>query len=52
MYTAAKSVYGLASKLGVHPGIVTGRLQHDRLIPFERKNDLKVTFRFVKASGA
>ena len=46
------SVYAFASKVGVHPGIVVGRLQHDRLIPFGRMNDLKATFRFVKASGA
>lgn len=46
------SVYAFASKVGVHPGIVVGRLQHDRLIPFGRMNDLKATFRFVEASGA
>ena len=46
------SVYAFASKVGVHPGIVVGRLQHDRLIPFGRMNDLKATFKFVEASGA
>ena len=46
------SVYVFASKVGIHPGIVVGRLQHDRLIPFERMNDLKATFKFVEASGA
>ena len=46
------SVRAFASKVGVHPGIVVGRLQHDRLIPFGRMNDLKATFRFVEASGA
>ena len=45
-------VYAFASKVGVHPGIVVGRLQHDRLIPFGRMNDLKATFKFVEASGA
>ena len=47
-----ESVYAFASKVGVHPGIVVGRLQHDRLIPFGHMNDLKATFRFVDASGA
>ena len=46
------SVCAFASRVGVHPGIVVGRLQHDRLIPFGRMNDLKATFRFVKATGA
>ena len=45
-------VYAFASKVGVHPGIVVGRPQHDRLIPFGRMNDLKATFKFVEASGA
>ena len=30
-----------ASRIGVAPGIVVGRLQHDRVIPFQRFNDLK-----------
>ena len=30
-----------AKKIGVHPGIVVGRLQHDGLIPFDRMNGLK-----------
>ena len=46
------SVNASASKVGVHPGIVVGRRQHDGLIPFGRMNDLKATFRFVKASSA
>ena len=46
------SVYAFASKVGVHPGIVVGRLQHDRLIPFGGMSDLKATFKSVEASGA
>jgi HTH-type transcriptional regulator/antitoxin HigA len=33
-----------AKKLGIAPGIVVGRLQHDKLLPFSRLNKLKVTF--------
>ena len=35
-----------ASKLGVAPGIVVGRLQHDKLIPFSQGNSLKRQFCF------
>ncbi len=40
-----------ARRIGIHPGIVVGRLQHDRLIQRSWMNDLKVSFRF-KASAA
>lgn len=39
----------LAKQVGVHPGIVVGRLQHDGLIEPSWMNDLKVSFRFVEA---
>lgn len=35
-------VITFADDLGIAPGIVAGRLQHDRVIPFDRLNDLKV----------
>ena len=35
-----------ASKLGIAPGIVVGRLQHDRVIQFLKANVLKRRFRF------
>ena len=35
-----------AEGIGMHPGIVVGRLQHDRLIAPSWMNDLKVGFRF------
>lgn len=38
-----KAVIGFAKEMGVHPGIVVGRLQHDRLIAASCMNDLKVT---------
>ena len=46
------AVKAFASKIGIHPGIVVGRLQHDRLLSFRHMNDLKVSFRFTDASGA
>lgn len=37
-----------SEKIGIHPGIVVGRLQHDKFIPPSWMNDLKQSFRFVK----
>ncbi len=38
------AVKQLENKLGIHPGIVVGRLQHDGLIKASWMNDLKVSF--------
>jgi Zn-dependent peptidase ImmA (M78 family) len=35
-------IVGLADDIGVSPGIVAGRLQHDGLIPYSRYADLRV----------
>lgn len=40
-----KAVIGFAKEIGVHPGIVIGRLQHDKLIAASYMNDLKETLR-------
>jgi len=40
-------VESLAKKIGIAPGIVVGRLQHDGVIPFNRFQNLKRTFRFA-----
>ena len=45
------SVTAFARRLGVHPGIVVGRLQHDRSISFGQMNDLKASFRFAVTSN-
>lgn len=45
-------VKDFARQLGIHPGIVVGRLQHDGLIPPHWMNDLKVSFRFASDSDA
>lgn len=35
------AIVAFANRIGVSPGIVVGRLQHDRLLPFTHMNDLK-----------
>lgn len=39
------AVQGFAQEIGIHPGIVVGRLQHDGLIPPSWMNDLKQSYR-------
>ena len=47
-----ESVKAFAHRIGIHPGIVVGRLQHDRTISFKQMNDLKVSFRITAVSNA
>lgn len=44
---SARAVTDFAQRLGVHPGIVVGRLQHDGVIPPSWLNGLRVSFRIV-----
>jgi HTH-type transcriptional regulator / antitoxin HigA len=37
----------LAKRIGIAPGIVVGRLQHDQIIPFNAHNALKKKFVFI-----
>ena len=39
-------IRGFAKEIGIAPGIVVGRLQHDKVIPFSAANTLKKRFRF------
>jgi len=39
-------IQGFAKELGIAPGIVVGRLQHDEFIPFSAANSLKKRFKF------
>lgn len=39
-----RKVVAFAQKIGVAPGIVVGRLQHERLVPYTYLNGLKVTY--------
>jgi HTH-type transcriptional regulator / antitoxin HigA len=43
------AVCEFAGALGIHPGIVVGRLQHDGLIAPSWMNDLRESFRLVAA---
>lgn len=45
------AVADFARRIGVHPGIVVGRLQHDKLIDPSWMNDLKQSFRFKDAGN-
>ena len=47
------SVRTFADKIGIHPGIVVGRLQHEKIIQHSWMYDLKVKFQFksIKISG-
>lgn len=46
------AVKDFALQIGVHPGIVVGRLQHDGLIEPSWMNDLKLSFRFAETAEA
>lgn len=41
------AVESFAAEIGIHPGIVVGRLQKENVISFSRFNDLKVRYEFV-----
>ena len=41
------AIQTFAKKMGIPPGIVVGRLQHDKVIPFNQGNGLKKRFRFA-----
>jgi HTH-type transcriptional regulator / antitoxin HigA len=44
------AVVSFAQSIGVHPGIVVGRMQHDQLLDVRWLNDLKVSFVFAANS--
>jgi len=43
---SAAQVRAWAKKLGIAPGVLVGRLQHERLLPWTHLNGLKVKLRF------
>lgn len=43
---SAAAIRKFANRLGIAPGIVAGRLQHERKVPFSRANQLKRRFDF------
>lgn len=40
-YTSDDEIVSFAKTIGIHPGIVAGRLQHDKIIPPNRCSKLK-----------
>lgn len=44
-----ESVKQFSKEIGIHPGIVVGRLQHDNLIDLSWMNDLKDSFQLTSA---
>ena len=44
VYSTSQRVSELAREAGVHPGIVVGRLQHERIIRYSEMNDLRAKF--------
>lgn len=44
------AVRAFAKEIGIHPGIVVGRLQHDKAIDPSWMNDLKVSFQINRAT--
>lgn len=41
-------VNNFAKEIGIHPGIVVGRLQHEKIIEISWMNDLKVSYLFAE----
>jgi HTH-type transcriptional regulator/antitoxin HigA len=47
-YFSKAEISEFAEKLGIAPGIVVGRLQHDRRVPMKNCNDLKRKLRWAR----
>ena len=48
MRPSANLVHAIAMELGIHPGIIVGRMQHDGLLLMSHLNRLKDRFEFVQ----
>ena len=46
-YVTDDEILSFAKKIGIHPGVVAGRLQHDNVIPQNRCSKLKVKYHIV-----
>src|SRR5690606_29318018 len=42
------AVTAFSKRIGLHPGIVVGRLQHEKIIPFKFLNGLKTRLEWVE----
>ena len=45
-------IQGLAAKLGIHPGLVVGQLQHRRLIPYSHSREMLAKVRHILTEAA
>ena len=46
-YVTDEEIVSFAKKIGIHPGVVAGRLQYDGVIPQNRCSKLKVKYHIV-----
>ncbi len=46
-----RAVKSFAAQLGIHPGVVVGRLQHDRLLSYSAMNNLRVRYEFAESGS-
>ncbi len=46
-HISEEGIRQFASKIGIHPGIIVGRLQHDKIISVQRFNGLKQRYKIV-----
>jgi HTH-type transcriptional regulator/antitoxin HigA len=44
---SAAAIVQFANEIGVHPGIIVGRLQHDRLLNYSQHNNLRVRYQLT-----
>ncbi|MBC8531822.1 HigA family addiction module antitoxin [Gehongia tenuis] len=42
-----EEITDFAKKISIHPGIVVGRLQHDRKVDFRKFNDMRIQYRIT-----
>lgn len=47
LYPSLESIEDFAREIGIAPGIVVGRLQHENLLPFSHGNRLKITLKWA-----
>jgi HTH-type transcriptional regulator/antitoxin HigA len=45
-------IQGLAAKLGVHPGLVVGQLQHRKMIPYSHSREMLTKVRHILTDSA
>lgn len=46
-YTSDREIEAFARQIGIHPGVVAGRLQHDKIIAQNRCANLKIKYQII-----